>query len=770
MNELRTEQKSHQRTLATTLTMAAMFLLPIVVVPSAVVPFELSKTLMALVFVLVSFALFFHGALTRRTLTLTGNTLLGAVYLLPVAYLVSAAFSSQPSLSFFGAQFEPETFGFVFLGALVTHAVVLNLREKTSVFSALIAFLVGGWVLLVFQVVQVLFSGPLPIFTEPTSNLLGTWSDFGLMAGLLGVLALLSHTTLSLPRVHGLLLSGTVLLSLIFLILVQSTETWTLVVLSSGAIAVFALVQRYFGKGDGHRVSLVLPGVSVIVAIAFLLVGGGIASSAQQLFGIDSFEVRPSLQATAGILSDVYETSPLVGSGPNTFAAQWLLHRAPDVVQTPFWNLAFVAGSSAVTTAGAVGGLVVALAWLAVLAITVVSVVRALFFVEAHSKQTYILTSVTGVGVLYLLAAHLIATPGTALSLTLFLFLGLFIASLNDTRFLATHVISLSDAPRRGFSVVLVGLLVLGVVGGGLVIGGRQYVSLTFHNQAVEAANRGDFEAGYRLLDRAVSVYPSDRYFRTATLMNLAELNALIRGTESDEAAQERFRTLLTSALASSAEALRRDPQNFTNLTTRALVYATVVPLEISGAYENALAVYNEARAVNPLDPEIDLQIAQMEVAREEFALATQALDSALAKKADYTPAILLRAQMALDSGNLDEAITAVKNAVFFEPTNEVLLYQLGILSLQADTYDEAAAAFELALRENDSFANARFFLAQAYAFLGQYNDAAPLMRRLEQENPDNALVREYAEKLEQGENPFTETPVELEEDTEVIE
>lgn len=770
MNELRTEQKSSPRTLATTLTMAVLFLLPIVVVPSSVVPFELSKTLVALVFVFVSFALFFHGALTRRTLTFSGNTLLGVVYLLPAAYLVSAAFSSQPALSFFGAQFEAETFGFVLLGTLVTHAVVVNLREKASVFSALIAFLVGGWVLLVFQVVQVLFSGPFPIFTEPTSNLLGTWSDFGLMAGLLGVLALLSHTTLSLPRLHALMLSGTVLLSLAFLVLVQSPETWTLFALSSGSIAVFALVQRYFGKGDAHRVSLLLPSVSVIVALAFLTLGGGVASSAQQLFGIDSFEVRPSLQATGGILTEVYETSPLVGSGPNTFAAQWLLHRSPDVVQTPFWNLAFTTGSSAVTTAGAVGGLVVVLAWLLVLLVTVYAVARALFVVEAHSKQTYVLTSVTGVGVLYLLAAHLIATPGAALSLSFFLFLGLFVASLNDTRFLTTHTLALADAPRRGFSVVLVGLLVLGVVGAGLVIAGRQYVSLTLHNQAVEAANRGDFEAGYALLNRAVALNPSDRYFRTATLMNLAELNALIRGTESDEAAQERFRTLLTSALSASAEALQRDPKNFTNLTTRALVYATVVPLEISGAYENALAVYNEARAVNPLDPEIDLQIAQMEVARDENVLAAQALDAALAKKADYTPAILLRAQMALDSGNLDEAITAVKNAVFFEPTNEVLLYQLGILSLQAGTYDEAAAAFELALRENDSFANARFFLAQAYAFLEQYPDAALLMRRLEQENPENELVREYAEILEQNENPFNETPVELEEDTEVIE
>ncbi len=770
MNELRPDRPARQNPLSTKLTAAALFLLPILVVPSAVVPVEFTKVLLAAVFVLASLALFFHGVLVRRTFVLSWNTMLVSLYALPLAYLVSAAFSSQPTLSFFGLQFETGTFGFMVLGVLLAHVIVLNLRDKTSVFSSLTAFLVGGWVLLLFQVVQVVLGAPLPFFLNPTDSLAGRWSDFGLLVGLLGSLALLAKTALALPRVHSLLLTGTVLLALAFLALVQSTEVWTLFVLSAGSILVFALVQRYFGKGDSAQGSALLPGIALVVGLFFLTVGGGVASALQNSFGINAFDVRPSFQATTAVLGDVYEKSPLVGSGPNTFAAQWLLYRAPDVVQTPFWNLSFSSGVSAILTAVATGGLVVALAWLVVIVTSVYTILRALFFVEAHSKQTYILTMVTGIGVLYLMAAHLLAVPGVGVSLLLFAFIGLFIASLNDTRFLKGISVNLTETPRLGFAAVLVGLVGMVIVIGGVGLASVKYAGAIFHNQATLAANRGDFDAGYALLNRAFTLDPQDRYFRTGTLMSLAELNALIAGGESGEGAQEQFRRNLTDALSASGEALARDPKNVLNYTTRALVYATVVPFEITGAYENAVAVYSEARALNPLDPEIDLQIAQMEVAREEFALAEEALTAALAKKADYTPAILLRAQMALNAGNLDEAITSVKNAVYFEPDNEVLLYQLGILSLQDGNYTEAAAAFELALEENDSFANARFFLAQAYAFLERFSDAALLVERLAVENPENELVSTYAEALRRNENPFEETPVELEDADEVIE
>ena len=291
------------------------------------------------------------------------------------------------------------------------------------------------------------------------------------------------------------------------------------------------------------------------------------------------------------------------------------------------------------------------------------------------------------------------------------------------------------------------------------------YASILSYNYALARSNVGDFDAAAASLRSAIALSAQDRYLRTLGLVELARMQAIIQAGAADAAAQEAFQTALTNAIQSTAAAIAKSPTSFDNRFAQSAVYASVIPLGIEGAFERSKAVLEDARKLNPLGPEVDLRLAEIELAHGNGPAARAAIAVALQKKADYTAAILFLAQLELDSGDLGKAIDSVKAAVYFEPRNPTLLYQLGVLLIQDEAYPDAAIAFEEALKVAPDFQNAAFFLAQAYAFLDRIPDAVRVMGELASKNPDNATVRSYWNDLKNGENPFNAVAAPPEED-----
>ena len=248
------------------------------------------------------------------------------------------------------------------------------------------------------------------------------------------------------------------------------------------------------------------------------------------------------------------------------------------------------------------------------------------------------------------------------------------------------------------------------------------------------------------------------------TAIELSRLDALVTSGASDEAAQNKFRELLTNAINASQRATDLDPKNYDNWLSRASVYASVVPIGIEGAYESAQETLLEAAKYNPQTPEVEYRVAQMNLALRDAAGARRMAEASLKKKADYTPAILLLAQVSFNEGKLSDAIDSVVSAVVLEPNNAQLIYQLGLLQLQAKRYTDAKTSFEQALVVNPDYANASFFLGQAYVFLNRTEDALRQFRDLQAKNTDNTTLRDVISALEAGTNPF-ETPPESPDD-----
>lgn len=739
------------------------FLLPLFFIPNAVFPFELSKTLLSLVVVVIILIAFSVKTLRSGTLSIPWSWLSFSILILPLAYLISSVFSSVPSLSFFGYELDQDTFGFIALCAALSFATAFAATSKERIWRTLFALLIGGWVVILFQFVQILFNVPINfgIFSAPTNNLLGKWNDVGLLISLVASLSLLSFETLSLSKTRKIVLGMTFLASLILMVFINFPLAWYLLGLVSFMTVVFVFMRHVAWKGEGGVGRGIASCIVLAVTVFVAFFGSGLTTSLQDHYNISSLEVSPSFQGTLSIIEGVYAKDPFFGSGPDTFSNDWLLYRPVSTVSTAFWSTEFGSGFAYIPSALATGGIVVGIAWLLLIVFFLLVAVRALFSVSSGTGHAYFLVVATALGSAFLLAAHLFYTPSPPLTLLLFIFFGLFIASLRGTPFVRTVSVTFSNSPRLAFVcvVAIAAVLVMSLVS--LYGAGEVYASSVIEGKASLRSTANDIPGAISEANEAVSLLAQDRYYRALTNLELAQISTILQSGASDPKTQSNFQNALSQAITFSADAIALDP-SYDNWMTRASIYESVVPLNITGASDNAVAALESARKVNPASPEVDYQEATLKAYAKDDLGAKAAAQASLAKKADYTPAIFLLAQIALNEGDLSDAITSLKSALVFTPNDSSLLYEIGVLDLEAKNYTDAADAFTQALVITPDYANATFFLGEADVFLGQDTTALSLFQSLEVKNPNNATLTAVITKLQSGQNPFAEAPTTL--------
>ena len=752
-------------------------IIPAFALPIIGTPFYFTKFFLVFVGVVALLALFFFIALREHSFSVDVSVLRAGVVLLPIGYLVVSLFSSQPLLSFVGERVEADTFFFALIASLVAILTSVFIRNASDGLRIFTVFLFAGIFVALFQVIHVIFGGAFEFlgFTGATDNLIGKWKDLGILVGLLGSLSLVTLELVPLKFRQMVLLVGTVVLSLVVLAVVNSTVAWFLfglVALATFISVVTRHVMLFSPSPEKKPKTGVLAGIVVVIAAVFVFFGTSISNPFANLLSVQSLEVRPSFQGTFDVARGVYEENALFGSGPNTFSYQWLLHRSPDIAQTPFWNVTFLQGAGFIPTTFTTGGILLSIFWLFFIGAIVYTILRALLFTKQQGgREVFFVTLLASLSVLYLLVAHFFYATGQALVMLMFVFVGVLLAMLRGTRMVKTVSFTFAQSQRIALTFVTAGVIIL-IVAAGAVYGiGRMYVAAYYHEQGLQAGNRGELDRAYEHVETATRLYPIDRHFRTLALIDVANMNALANTAEEDrEALQSDFELALTRSLENTNQAIARNPARFENWMTRGTVLSFVLPSNIDGAYENTIALYEEARLRSPTSPEVDLRIAETHLTQGAVEPAKVALDEALRKKPDYTNAVLLRANIAIQENNLDEAIVSLENAAFLNPDNAQLFYQIGILHLQNENYESGALAFETALGIVPDFANAAFFLAQAYTFLGETDAARQLLEQLRERNPDQVQLTELINALNEGSNPFIPEdvlpPEEVEEET----
>lgn len=745
-------------------------------IPSVTVPFLYTKVTVLALGALVALALYILARLMRGNVVLPPLPLLGAIWLVPLAYLLSSLFSGAGiSTSFFGNELEGDTFGFMVLLSLTATLAALTLRRVEGFRTF---FSVAGILALVVLAVQVIFlivGRVAPQILPPTTNLIGSFIDLGMFLGLGVTLGLLALRFLVLPTKTrtAIFIGGAA--ALFFLALVNSVLVWGLVALVALGLFIEAIMKNRSTSGaddlEGVEVlvtedetgsapstrSLVPPLVTLAIALFFLIGGNTIGSALATSLGVSVIDVRPSWQSTFDVGSHTYSASPLFGSGPGTFDEQWVKFRDPSLNDTIFWNTDFAAGIGTIPTSFVTTGLAGALAWIAFLALFLFFGIRALLMRLPEDPFMRFVSVASFTGALYVLALAIFTVPGPVVLTAGFLSIGVFISSLRYGTGAREKGIIFARSPRVGFVIVFgLTLLLLASVAAAYVVIERYLSSVAYAESAV-ALSRGDLEGAVAAADRSLTFSPSDRAYQLLAGIGIARMNQIVSDTSLAPAdAQARFQAALSGSIDAAQNATRLGPKDYRNWAMLGNVYQTVVPLNIEGAYENAKVAYDQAVTLNPTSPALPYIVAQLEIANRNPQAANEALLRAITLKRDYTQAIFLLSQLEVQQGRAREALIAAEAAAYFTPNDPVIQFQVGILRSATGNTAGAIDSLSQAVRLNPQYANARFFLGVMYAVSGRYPEATAELEAVAAMSPENArAVEADLAAVRAGRNPF---------------
>src|SRR3989344_7232337 len=409
--------------------LAGLVLCLVLVVPLVWFPFALGKTALFALAMLAAAILFVSGGGTAALSRSRGFYIALFVCLIPLAYLLSTAYSVNPAVAFLGQGVEVDTILFTllaFLAFILSFALFRTLRTVRILLATLTTALV---VAAAFQSANIFIpSMPLQSFADQSANLIGKWNDLGILLGLLFLLLLSRLELMSTPRIGARLLwAGLSVLTVVLLGFVNFALVWWFILAGSVVIAATSLLER-----RGTEASLRSNGVpwfaaaGAALSIAFLIYGGAVNAALTSFFPVSSLEVRPSYVSTLQIVSASHQggIKPLlVGTGPGTFLQNWLLYKPAEVNQSVFWNLDFLIGFSTITTAFLTVGVLGMLAWLAPLVLVGLAAARALWQGFLTREDTGAAMSAV-LGSVFLFAALLLYVPSPNLVLAAFVCAG----------------------------------------------------------------------------------------------------------------------------------------------------------------------------------------------------------------------------------------------------------------------------------------------------------------------------------------------------------
>ncbi|MEA2701394.1 MAG: hypothetical protein QOE22_103 [Candidatus Parcubacteria bacterium] len=757
-----------------TLTITAA-LATVVFVPSANIPFIYSKVTVLALGGLITLGLYILARLTRGNIIVPPLTLVGAFWLVPLAYALSALFSGAGlGYGLFGTALETDTLGFMIMLASFATLAALTFRRSSQY---RIFFKVGIVTLGIVLVAQVLFLivGNLSTSLSPTANLVGSFSDLGMLLGLGIALVLLAFRFLTLPEKLVKVLWGIEILSLFMLALVNSRVVWVLVTLVALGLFIEAIMRRQGASSDedlegvamidsdrenaprNDTHGLAAPLVTLVAALFFLVGGNTLGASLAGGLGTSYLDVRPSWQSTFAVGGHTYASAPLFGSGPGTFAQEWLKFKDRSLNDTIFWNVDFTSGVGFIPTSFITTGIVGALAWLALIVLFFFIGIRFLLFRAPEEPFARFVAIASFVGTIYIMLLAIFAIPGPVILTIGFVLAGLFVSSLRYGGTRKEWGLIFSRNPRVGFVIVFgLTLMLLAAVVTAYVVTER-YLADVSYQKASGLLRAGDLQGAAQAANRSLTFARSDRSYQLMAAVGIAQMNQIASNTTlSPSEAQQQFQAALSGSIEAALAATQARPDNYQNWIALGNVYQTVVPLRIEGAYENAKAAYERAAALNPTSPGLPYIMAQLEIAQGNGAAAEEQLTNAIGLKRDFTQAIFLLSQLEVQLGKAKEALQAAEAAAYFAPNDPVVLFQVGILRSSTGNLDGAIQALSRAVEVNPQYANARFFLAVQLAAKAQYAPAIEQLNAVAALSPENAqAVDGYITVLGQGRNPF---------------
>jgi tetratricopeptide (TPR) repeat protein len=739
-------------------------LTPFFVIPASWAQIDQSKIILAAVLVSVALVGWLIARLSEGALRIPRNIVFFAAALLPLCYFLSALFSRAPAESYVsGAGDQDTVISMVLLFALLA-LCALVFGTRTSIAAArtvLLTFFAGSAVIVLVQIVRLAFPtflGLGGVLSGSASSVIGTWHDLGIGLVLVISLALTLWSSPQFARGHaraGILFLS--VLSFLLLIVIGMQDLWYMLTAVAGMLALYQWASARFYERRPHSSAFwrgaVSLGVGVLALICALSVGF-IATHLPARLQIPQTEVRPSWQGTFEIGQKVFNGPGLLfGSGPNTFTQAWGQFKPLGINQTQFWSVDFSAGVGVIPTSFITAGVLGIFAWLALIGALLV---RTIVFVRrARLTSARAQANATLFGAWLLLVFHILYTPGLALSILLFAFVGLFIAldageEIREPYYVALHI-------RSAWRMALVGVLVAlsFVILSACTYAIRAALSdMLLAQSALAYSKTSDISHSLALVREALTVYPdNDAAHRAAVELGVLQMQQLLAsGTQQDT---NTLQATLAQTIADGLNAVSINSSDYQNWLALAGAYAEIGGAGVQGSYAKALSAYQQAAIANPTNPLPLIGAAQVAIAQNDASSSLRYLTAAIALKPDLAAAYFLRSQVEAGQHAFAAAADDAKMAVSLSQQDPLGWYNFGSILYAEGDYATAIQALSQAVSLQNNYANALFLLSLSFEKTGNHQQAVAAMQQVVSLNPADASAAQALSNLQAQKDPL---------------
>ncbi len=494
----------------------------------------------------------------------------------------------------------------------------------------------------------------------------------------------------------------------------------------------------------------------------------------------------------------------LFGSGLGSFDKMWMRYRPKSINPSDFWQVRFSQGNSSFTTWLVETG---TLGTSAILLVFLLGVAYGIRQIRGTKSEAELLTSRQAkkaaniqyclIALAYLLMMWFLYPFNLTLYFVLFLVLGLLSREGGKRR-----VIKFTQPVQKAliFSLTLIFLMVASVFA--VYFEGQRYAASVYIKTAqslrfTPTANNNQKKLSAKetqekllkeydaylnqkinLLAKAYSMdSQNDSILRELTQLYLAKLNLKLQQALSGQKTDIKALTQKILLIANRALSIdKTEPLNWANL---AGVYEALIPfsqgaldialkdyekaLELQGSNNPALIVGKARSQIAEANRLANAMKAQAKTSKKEDIAKLQAqqkslLESALKNlkeavkvKPNYAPAYLLMTQIYESQGAQDEAIKSTISLINLDPQNAALWLRLGLLYYQKQDLKSAEIALSQAVKINDNYSNARYFLGLVYDQQGKKDKALGEFEKIAKLNPKNGTIQQIISNLKAG-------------------
>jgi hypothetical protein len=218
-----------------------VILLPLFCLPFTNIPVETSKGLLLVLGLVASVVFWAIARFSDGKIIFPKSWLLVSGFGVVLAFLLSALFSGNSQVSYFGTMFDIGSFWFIFSAFILMLMSSVIFRNPKQAKILLLGTILSSAFVLIFQSIHLFIPtiSSLGILADKTGNILGSWNALGLFAGFSCLMFLLVIEFFPISKMEKIILQVFILLSVLLAAAVNFPLVWVLLGISSLIIFVY---------------------------------------------------------------------------------------------------------------------------------------------------------------------------------------------------------------------------------------------------------------------------------------------------------------------------------------------------------------------------------------------------------------------------------------------------------------------------------------------------------------------------------------------------